>query len=265
MKRHASWIVTGLILAFLAVASVIIVEDVINRPDVSKGISTGIRAMNSHYTTAAPEIVPGASVGQTLRATEPNLSRIEVRLGTYERRNTAPLLLSIQEYPSTSPPLRTIEAQPETILNNLYHVFAFPPIADSSGKMFLLTLESPQGTPGNAFTAWVGECDCYPEGTLFLQGERQPQLDLTFRVGYENPPKAGVLRELVNRMSQYKPWFFKGAALSALGLLSLAFIILAVGSFTSSLLNDKDARVSWAWVPVASTIIVAVSLWFVLR
>ena len=66
-------------------------------------------------------------------------------------------------------------------------------------------------------------------------------------------------------MSQYKPWFFKGSALSALGLLALAFIMLAVGSFTSSLLTDKDTRESWGWIPVASIVIVAASLWLILR
>jgi hypothetical protein len=265
MNWHVSWIVTSLVLGFLAAVSVAIVEDVLRQRDVRVGASTAVYTLNDRYDTTVPEIVPGATVGQTFRATGPNLSRIELRLATYGRVNTAPLVLNVQEYPASGPPLRSVEADPGAIVDNFPYVFPFAPIADSAGKTFVVTLESPGARPDNAFTAFIGECDCYTGGTLVLNGEPQPDLDLTFRVGYENPPRDGALGEILNRMSQYKPRFFKGVALAALAFLAFASGMLAIGSFTSSLLADKDRRRSWLWVPTASAVIVAVCLWLVLR
>ena len=202
-------------------------------------------------------------MGQTFRSTEPNLDRVEVLLATFQRRNHVPLLFSLAENPSVEAPLRTVVAQADAIGDNQYYTFVFPPIPDSAGKTFLLTLESPEGAPGDAFTAWLGDCDCYPDGMAFLNGEGQPQRDLTFRVGYHNEVTS-VLSELINRMSQYKPGFFKGVPLATLGLLSLALALLAVGSFTSSLLRRGERQVEWPWIPAASLVIVAVTLWFVL-
>ena len=265
MKPHASWIATAFLLALLAVGLGVIFKDSLSQPSIKSDIATDVRTVSSQADTSLGEIVAGVSVSQTFQATEPNMARIEVLLSTYQRQNTTPLLLSLREHPPADAPLlRRVEARPDTIRDNSYHAFEFAPIPDSSGRTFLLTLEAPGALTGNAFTALIGQCDCYSEGDLILQGETQSQLDLAFRLGYKNRRVSSVSGELLDRMSQYKPWFFKGAALSALGLLSLAFIVLAVGSFTSSLLNDKDTRVSWAWIPVASTVIVAFSLWFIL-
>ena len=89
------------------------------------------------------------------------------------------------------------------------------------------------------------------------------QRDLAFRVGYHNEVTS-VLDELINRMSQYKPWFLKGVPLATLGLFSLGLTLLAVGSFASSLLNGGERQIKWPWIPAASLIIIAVTLWFVL-
>ena len=252
MKLHAPWIASALIMAVLAVAVSVIFRDSLSRTAVKSDMATDVRTVNDRADTSIGEIVVGVSVSQSFEATEPNLARIEVLLATYQRSNTAPLLLSLREYPSNGAlPLRTVEVEPDTIRDNSYHAFRFAPIADSSGKAYLLTLESPGAESGNAFTALIGNCDCYPDGALFLQGEQQPQLDLAFQTGYQNRQVPSVAGELVDRMSQYKPWFFKGAALPVFGLLALSLILLTVGSFFSSLFSGRQPRPSWAWLPIA--------------
>ena len=252
MKLHAPWIASALIMAVLAVAVSVIFRDSLSRTAVKSDMATDVRTVNDRADTSIGEIVAGVSVSQSFEATEPNLARIEVLLATYQRSNTAPLLLSLREYPSNGAlPLRTVEAEPDTIRDNSYHAFRFAPIADSSGKAYLLTLESPGAESGNAFTALIGNCDCYPDGALFLQGEQQPQLDLAFQTGYQNRQVPSVAGELVDRMSQYKPWFFKGAALPVFGLLALSLILLTVGSFFSSLFSGRQPRPSWVWLPIA--------------
>jgi hypothetical protein len=263
--RHKSWIVTSIVLVLVAAGSVVIVEDVLRQDDVRDGVSTAVYTLNPRYSVPAPEIVPGASVGQTFQATRNNLSRVELRLANYARINTAPLVLNVQEYPASAPPLRSVTADPATIGDHWPYVFKFAPIADSAGKTFILTLESPGSAPGNAFTAFVGECNCYRDGTLFLNNEPQPDLDLTFRVGYENPPSEGALAVVLDRASQYKPEFFKGAALATVALLALSSGILAIGSFTSSLFTSEYGRDRWLWVPSAAAIIVAICFWLALR
>lgn len=257
MKPHASWIASAFLVALLAVGLGVIFNDSLSQSSIKSDIATDVRTVNGRADTSLGEIVAGVLVSQTFQATEPNLARIDVFLSTYQRRNSTPLLLSLREYPSADlSPLRSVEAQPDAIRDNSYHAFQFDPIPDSLGKTFLLTLSSPGAATGNALTAWVGKCDCYREGTLSLQGEPQPQLDLTFGVGYQNRQVTSILGELIDRTSQYKPWFFKGAALPALGLLSLTLILLTVGSFSSSMFSSWGPRSSWAWIPAAFLIII---------
>ena len=261
--QHLSWIIASLMLVFLAVTVVTLVDDVLSQRQTKDEISTITRSLNARANVPAGEITAGSWMGQTFRSTEPNLDRVEVLLATFQRRNHVPLLFSLAENPSVEAPLRTVVAQADAIGDNQYYTFVFPPIPDSAGKTFLLTLESPEGAPGDAFTAWLGDCDCYPDGMAFLNGEGQPQRDLAFGVGYHYDVPS-VPDELVNRVSQYKPWFFKGIPLVTLGLLTLGATFFAVGFFTSSLLRRGEPQVEWPWIPAASLIIVAVSLWFVL-
>lgn len=253
----------SLVLVFLAIALVTLADDVLGQPEFDTEISTITHSLNDLANIPAGEITAGTRVRQTFLATDPNLSRVEVRLATYQRRNHAPLVFSLEEYLSAEASLRTVVAEPDTISDGEYYTFEFPPIPDSAGKTFMLTLESPQGTPGDAFTAWLGTCDCYPGGTALVNGEEHPGRDLAFRVGYHYEVTS-VLDELINRMSQYKPWFFKGVPLATLGLFSLGLTLLAVGSFASSLLNGGERQIKWPWIPAASLIIVAVTLWFIL-
>lgn len=259
MKPYASWIASAFLLSLLAVGLGVIFNDSLSRPSIKSDITTDVRTVSGQADTSLGEIVAGVSVSQTFQATEPNLARIEVLLSTYGRQNTMPLLLSLREYPSVdAPPLRRVEARPDTIRDNSYHAFEFAPIPDSSGRAFLLTLESPGAVTGDAFTALIGQCDCYPEGALILQGESQRQLDLAFRLGYKNRQLTSVSGELLDRMSQYKPWFFKGVALPAFGLVWLTLVLLTVGSFSSSLFSSRGPFSSWKWILIASLIIIVI-------
>lgn len=264
LASNSPWIATSLVLIALAYGIVALVEDVISQPHVRAEISTITRSTSTRADVVVGPITADTQVGQTFRATEPNLSEVAIMLATYGRKNHVPLVFSLWQDPPGKTPLRTVVAQPESVADNAYHAFQFPPIVDSAGEAFLLTLQSPQGTPDDAFTAWMGNCDCYPEGEAILNGAELHQRDLALRVGYHEEVTS-VLRGLVNRLSQYKPWFFKGGFLAFIGLASLSLTLLAVGSFTSSLLNHREGIAQWAWMPPAALVIATVTLWFVLQ
>jgi hypothetical protein len=59
-------------------------------------------------------------------------------------------------------------------------------------------------------------------------------------VAYQNPG-VSTWRELLNRMSQYKPEFFKGALLVAIGVGAFGFSVLAFAVFAVAPGGDRPA------------------------
>ncbi len=262
VERHFPWMVASLAIIFLGVSVVGLVDDVLSDPEVSAKISRVTRSANGQANVPVGAITADVRVSQTFRATEANLSEVAIMLATYGRRNHVSLVFSLSSDPPDGEPLRTVTVPPGAIADNAYHSFPFAPLTDSAGKSFTLTLESPQATPEDSFTAWLGECDCYPEGRAFLNGDELPQRDLAFRLGYHQDVTS-VLHELSNRLSQYKPWFFKGGFLAVPGLTSLGLTLFAVGYFAAGVLDDNRRLWRWAWTPVWALVMAAVILWFV--
>ena len=192
----------------------------------------------------APEITRGGTLSQTFVATDDDLTEVQVLIGTYVRQNTASLILEL----SADGVKRTVRADPATITDNQFHGFTFAPIEDSRGKTYTATLSSPDGRAGNAFTAWVGECDCYPDGALSINGLRHDDEELAMRIEFAHQDVV-IWRELLNRMSQYKPGIVQGAGLVLLGLVGTALALGAVAGVTLAVMPEsEDERRRPVWL-----------------
>jgi len=136
---------------------------------------------------AVGEIYGTRSVGQTFIASHDGLSRIDVQLATYRRRNTQPIIFHLRSAPYASKDIATITFEAEDVKDNAYHAFRFPPIPDSQGHSFYFSLESPTSRPGDAITMYYSPGDVYAEGQMYIQGEPQDG-DLAFRAYYTYGP-----------------------------------------------------------------------------
>jgi Na+-transporting methylmalonyl-CoA/oxaloacetate decarboxylase gamma subunit len=225
------------------------------------GVATIDETISHRTDEPTPEITSSLRVSQTFIATDNDLTEVQVFLATYARENTATLVMTLRDESGSI--VARGEAGQQTIANNAYHPFIFDRIADSLGETYEVTLTSPNGKTGNAFTAWTGNCDCYPAGELSITGTPQPDKDLAMRVNYHHD---GVVtwRELLDRMSQYKPLIFKGAGLVLLALLSMAFALAALGAFTLSVVpRAEDQRDQYAkplWIGAALVVAIIVLL-----
>jgi len=182
---------------------------------------------------------------------------VQIFVGTYARVNTIPLVFTLSA--GDGPVLRTIQADPATIYDNAFHPFIFDPIPDSRGRAYAVTISSPQARPGNAFTAWLGNCDCYAEGVVSIDGKPRQDQELALRVDYQH---SGVVvwKELVNRMSQYKPGILKGLGLVLLAFVSTVFALAALGAVVLSAGPAKGGQGRPAWLAVSVVVAVAIVL-----
>jgi len=222
------------------------------------GVSVVEEVISRQTDVGTEEITSSMTVSQTFVATDDDLTEVRVFLGTSMRPNSAPLVLTLEDEGGRV--VRSAQADPAAVTDRSYHPFVFQPLPDSGGRLYTVTLSSPGGTSGNAFTAWLGNCDCYPDGEPAVNGRPRPEQELAMRVAYHHEDVV-VWRELVNRMSQYKPEIMKGAWIvimaavsSLLGLASLgAFVFTTVPPGASS-----QGRPLWLFASVVAAAAVVV-------
>lgn len=128
------------------------------------------------------EIVPGGTVTQTFKVFRPGLSAVAVFLSTYARAANTHLDVRIEDadgkrvvYTKRFPIEEiqsTVHSSGHIAFPNDYHVgvpgrnvvFEFPPLADSQGKTFKITLSSDDGVPGRCAYAWSAPVLAYGSG-----------------------------------------------------------------------------------------------------
>ncbi|HZA27593.1 MAG TPA: hypothetical protein VE915_08140 [Actinomycetota bacterium] len=167
------------------------------------------------------EIAGSKSFGQTFRATQRNMGRIDVFLSNFRMPNASPVLLNVREIGSEEV-LRRSVAPSGSVDDNRYHPFSFRPIRDSANRNFEVVVSSPRAEQGHTVTGWLSDRDQYSAGWASINNEPDYQRDLVMRVGYRTRIE-GVIDELVHRGSQYKPGYLKGATLRVIVI--LAFIV----------------------------------------
>jgi len=132
-------------------------------------------------TKPAGEIIHTRTVGQTFVATADNLSRIDLLMASYARRNHGPVVFCLRESTASDVDIVRIEIEAGSVKDNRWRTFRFEPIRDSGGRSFYLFLESPEATPGNAVTVWQSARDVYLDGNSVIDG-LPGEGDLAFRL-----------------------------------------------------------------------------------
>ncbi|MAG35733.1 MAG: hypothetical protein CL878_05745 [Dehalococcoidia bacterium] len=132
----------------------------------------------------AGELLPGTTFGQTITANKPRLNGISVRLATYLRPITSTVAFRLRASPESTQDIIRVQVAGQSVRNNLYYTFSFPPIPDSAGKPYYWFVESPDARRNNAITVWGNRIDTYPFGRAFRNG-RPIAGDFHFRAFYD--------------------------------------------------------------------------------
>jgi hypothetical protein len=117
-------------------------------------------------------LIGGRPIAQSFVARHENLHRVDLLVGTYGRRNTRDVVLSLKESPQADDDLATVRLNASFLTDNAYARFVFEPQPDSSGKSYYLCVESPESVPGDAVTLWayrhvnLGDARLYRNGRL---------------------------------------------------------------------------------------------------
>ncbi|MCX7973444.1 MAG: hypothetical protein N3B16_02975 [Candidatus Aminicenantes bacterium] len=127
------------------------------------------------------------SVGQTFKAPQNNLHRIDLMFGTYNRTNELKIYFQLWEIRGKRKILvRQSEFRATEVKNNLYHKIKFNPISQSKGKLYYFSLSSPDSSPETGISAWMNERNIYRHGNYVFDG-REKRGDLVFRTySYHN-------------------------------------------------------------------------------
>lgn len=225
------------------------------------GISTIDETINRRTQQPTPEITSSVRLTQTFAGSDDGLTSVQLFFGTYMRRNTADVEVTITD--ETGGTVLQTDLPAASIADNAYHTIVFDRVQRSRGVVYEVTITSPEGRPGNAFTAWTGNCDCYPEGDFAINGVVQEDRELVLRVSYHHDDVT-TWRELLDRMSQYKPLIFKGAGLVLLALIGAAFSLAALALLASDALSPRRggslAATDLYWVSAAIVVALIVLL-----
>ncbi len=187
--------------------------------------------INNEAPTADQQIWGEAIIGQDFVAPRDGLNRIDLILQTYGRRNTHDVTLRLLavppdiDHPLHSPEIFRATFNASTVRDRAWRSFSLPPIPDSGGKTYLITLQSPQSEPGNAITVGGIERDLYQPGGAYF-GPVPVQADIAFRTCYRIST-AQKLQLLARQITAHRPgpWGHTGFYL----LLLVIYALLLAG------------------------------------
>ena len=95
-------------------------------------------------------LVAGREFGQWIRAAQPDLCEVQVLIAAHGRATACTLEFAIRTAPADPAPLATLGLHAAALASNAYRAFSFPPIADSAGRRYYVSLRSPDASAGNA-------------------------------------------------------------------------------------------------------------------
>lgn len=168
-----------------------------------------------------------AGITETFATSRDGLSQIRILFGNSRVKDGGTLHLDILDAPSCTDTLRSSEIHVSSLGSDDTVNFRFARIPDSAGKTYCLrlTYRTDKGT-GSAIVFVTEAAGPAEHSRLVIDGEERPGQSLSMRPAYRNASFFSDLRELTERISQYKPWFGKGAIIAIVGILS---ILLALG------------------------------------
>ncbi|MBE7473856.1 MAG: hypothetical protein DPW09_08805 [Anaerolineae bacterium] len=164
---------------------------------------------NNEVPTESQQIWGDQIISQSFVAPRNYLNRVDLLFQTYQRQNTHDVTLRLLEtQPDSQNPLAGLELfkttfNAATVSDQSWRTFTFPPINNSEGKTYLITLASPESVEGNAITVGGIERDIFQSGQAFL-GPVPLRADITFRACFQLT--AGEkLQVLADQMTRNRP------------------------------------------------------------
>ncbi len=172
--------------------------------------------------------IPEGGMTETFRIEHNGLAQIQILFSNSRIGGGGLLRLDLLDASCTDT-LRSSTLHVSTLSSDNTINFRFPRISDSSGKSYCLHLTfqslNKSGTALIFVSDAIGKTG---SSRLLIAEEEQPGKSLALRPAYQNASLAGDLRELSERLSQYKPWFLKGLFVALIALLSIFLTVSIV-------------------------------------
>ena len=191
---------------------------------------------DTHFPLEKGEKIKMEEAGavQTFIASRNGLSGVNVLFGGSSIKEGGTLSLSLLDE-TCAKTLREEKRFITTLNADNSTDFSFSRIPDSAGKTFCFkTNFDPEKGSKKAAIFTIPNTLPDEKRVLSINGEARPGESLALRPVYRNGGFFADLVELNQRISQYKPWFLKGAFLATIVILSIglsfAFLFLAVFS-----------------------------------
>lgn len=176
------------------------------------------------YVAGTPvELEPGMTFGQSFRATNNNLYRVDIYCIFNNGGSGPSVYFHLKEMPTAGRDLIVMELDSCGEETGLVTA-RFPPIADSAGRSYYFYLDAPKAQ-NSPITLFLAQEDSYLEGSAHQNGEPVDG-DLLFAAYTEDLYTPGrVFNDFLGRASQDKPFFIFYLTLISLVLLALGLVL----------------------------------------
>jgi hypothetical protein len=188
---------------------------------------------NNEAPTESQQIWGEQIISQSFVAPRDNLNRVDIVFQTYQRQNSHDVTLRLLEAQLDSQNLLAGVELFKTTFNaanvsdQSWHTFTFPPIDNSAGKTYLITLQSVESVEGDAITVGGIERNIYQPGIAFL-GPVPVRADITFRACFQMTA-AEKLQVLAEQITRNRPAIWGEAAFY--GVIVVAYLLLLSGFY----------------------------------
>ena len=142
-----------------------------------------------------PELEQGRSIAQSFVCPSNELSRIDVKMSNFARPNSCHVVFRLRQEDGQQEEIAVHRLLSSHMIDGGWAVIPIPGQVDSAGRRYLLTLESPDATPGQAVTAMASNDTVYQEGQLSINGQ-PAEGSLCFQVYCRSPDKAASMSRL---------------------------------------------------------------------
>ncbi len=187
------------------------------------------------------KIFPDQTFTQTFMANRDNLDALQFLLRTPGPGDNDTVQVTVADETCTTPLRESTMKVSYLNADNLY-IASFAPIKDSHEKKFCAILSFSQTDPKTKYLRFFTTDTTDESKVLTLpQSEATKNQSLSLRLVYNNDTAWQDLRELNQRISQYKPWFLKGIFLTTI---ATTFVVLSVTLIALLVTKRSDSNLS---------------------
>ena len=118
-----------------------------------------------------PELERGHTIEQSFVCPSDGLSRIDVRLSNLGRANFSHVLFRLRDADADGCEVAAYRLFAPHIVDGAWAFVPVPPQPNSAGRRYVLSIESPDATAGQAIAPLASDATAYHEGQLSIDGE----------------------------------------------------------------------------------------------